>query len=510
MNKKDETIATVFKKAQIYRTGGFKEAQRLSHNIDDFEDHLYAFLIDINCCFLPVYIWVILFLLILCGLVPPFVFDILFYVIYVILFITCVIGLGIITSKTQGQSIGYYLAGLRLVNLNDKRPASSLHLIMRQMLGFGIPMMVLGFFFRTTGIIAWWAINGICVCVTPHQQTLFDLVFRLTTVKEQEVNVQIVQETEEVVVEQQKPVAPVYKKTDYERSPIDLHLRSNYSSDGCYDVEELFKQAKENNMEVISITDHNCARVNAAALRFSQLYNIQYIPGVEFDCQYRGLHIRVLGYYIDLENKIFDILEQAALKRDKQASIDRVKKFEEFTKIAIDIDSFISKSRFQIITAKEITGMVFKNPQTRQMRLMQHYLKNTGSEQEALMRFERDVFGPTGPCYVESEYPALDQIIKAIHQANGIAILSSWKLDEIDDERIEQIIEVGLDGIECFSPEIHTETMTAVLKIAHQYKLFVSCGSDYHGPTKPERRMGQTNCPEKGLPLVRIFTRLAE
>ena len=44
------------------------------------------------------------------------------------------------------------------------------------------------------------------------------------------------------------------------------HIRSNYSDDGYYDVEELFKQAKDNGLEVISITDHNCARANAGCV----------------------------------------------------------------------------------------------------------------------------------------------------------------------------------------------------------------------------------------------------
>ena len=501
-------IARALKKSQLYRNGGFKEAVRLGRNAEDLEAHFYAFLIDINFCFLPVYVWVVLFIFIISGILPPLIFDLLFYVMYVVLFVACVIGLGLFTARMHGQTMGYMVTGLRLVRMKDKKPASNLELIMRQMLGFGIPMMVLGFFFKTFGIVGWWLINGLVVLITPHQQTIFDLIFRLVLVQEPEVNIEIVKEEkhEESVLETE----PVISKPIQGISPIDLHIRSNYSNDGFYDVEELFKQAKENGMEVISITDHNCARVNAAALRFSQLYKIQYIPGVEFDCQYRGLHIRILGYYIDWENKIFDILEQESLKREKQASIERVNKFEQFTGIGIDVESFMSKSRFQTITEKEITEMVFKNPQTRQMKLMQHYLNNTASEEEALRRFEHDVFGNNGPCHVERTYPELEQIIQAIHQANGIAILSSWRLDYIDDQAIEILLDEGIDGIECFSPDLHEETMTAVLRIIQHRKLFVSAGSDYHGPTKPERKMGQTNCPEKGLPLVRIFTKAAE
>ena len=52
--------------------------------------------------------------------------------------------------------------------------------------------------------------------------------------------------------------------------------------------------------------------------------------------------------------------------------------------------------------------------------------------------------------------------------------------------------------------------MFTVLKIVQKHKLLVSCGSDYHGPTKPNRRLGETNCPEKGLALVKILTKAAK
>ena len=110
-----------------------------------------------------------------------------------------------------------------------------------------------------------------------------------------------------------------------------MHIRSNYSDDGYYDVEEIFKQAKKLGLETISITDHNCARVNAAAPRFAKLYDIQYIPGVEFDCQYNGERLRILGYYIDWNQEIFNVLEQESLRREKEMSIERVKKFEQYS-----------------------------------------------------------------------------------------------------------------------------------------------------------------------------------
>lgn len=495
-NVKDLTLAYFQKKSKLYRAGGYKYATPLKRSAADYQNHFFAFLMDINICLLPVYIWVIEFLLIMCGLIPPHFFDLLFYLMFALLFVSSVLLLAFFTARTNGQSFGYAMMDLKLVN-RSKKEAMPLQLILRQALGFGLPLMILGFFFQVPGVIAWWVLNGIVVLIAPNQQTLFDLIFGLVTVNEpdQDIRFEVKQEPE---------------KEELTITPIDLHIRSNYSDDGYYDVEELFKQAKENKLEVISITDHNCARANAAAMRFSSLYNIQYIPGVEIDAQYKRMRVRILGYYIDWTNEVFEVLEQNSLKREKELSMERVQKFENYSGIRIDVNSLISNSRFQTITPNEITKMVFHNERTRLLPFVKKYIDGCESESVAMARFESDVFGKNGPCYVKASYPSAQAVINAIHNAGGIAVLSSWHLDYISDEVLEEIVDLGTDGVECFSNDIHEQTVAAALKIVSQRKLFVSCGSDYHGPTKPKYHMGVSNCPQKALPLVRILTKAAK
>ena len=489
-NIKDLTLAYFQKKSKIYRTKGFRYAKFLGRRLEDYEDHFFAFLIDINVCLLPVYLWVVEFLLILCGLIPPHFFDLLFYVMFALLFVVSVLALGIFTSRSRGQSFGAVMMDLKLVR-GSKKEASSLNLIMRQALGFGVPFMVLGYFFQIFGVIAWWVLNGIVVMITPNQQTIMDLIFGLRFVREPEVNIQFSND-----VNKQEKVCP-----------IDLHICSNYSQDGYYDVEEIFKQAKQENLEVISITDHNCARANAAAERFARLYDIQYIPGVELDAQYKGAHVRVLGYYIDWTHDIFNELERESLKREKDMSIERVRRFEQYTGISIDLDSLMQKSRFQTISPDDITQMMFNNERVRQLPFVAKYISAANSEKEAMAYFKRDIFGKEGPCYIQGKYPSLENVVHSIHQAQGIAILSGWHLDSMNDALIEEMTCSGLDGIEVFSPLVQEDTMASLLKIAKENKMFISCGSDYQGPNKPNRHLGITHCPSKALPLIRILTK---
>ncbi len=449
------------KKSRIYRAGAYRSARRLSRNAEDYQAHFYAFLIDLNICLLPVYIWVLEFILILCGIIPPSFFNLLLYIMFALLFIVSGIGMGVYTSRSHGQSIGYALMGLKLVNASDKKEASSMQLILRQLLYFGIPMVVFGYFFQVIGVMIWWLVNGAVVLLMGNQQSIFDIVFRTVTVNEPEYD-------ESKVVMRRKaqpkpaqpkptPAKPVQKpKTSL--SPIDMHLYSNYSENGQCDVEELFKLAKQKNLKTISITDHNCARANAAAARFSELYDIQYIPGIEIDAQYKNIRVRVLGYYIDWTNSIFDAIEKESLQREKKMSIQRVELFEKYTGISVDVDSLLNKSRFLTISGQKLTAMLFNNKQGRQLPLVKQYLMENTDERIARQRFVQDVFGPKGPCYVPANYISAKDAIQAIHQADGIAILSSWNMDNVTDQSITELMDQGFDGIECFSPRIHVST----------------------------------------------------
>ena len=69
---------------------------------------------------------------------------------------------------------------------------------------------------------------------------------------------------------------------------------------------------------------------------------------------------------------------------------------------------------------------------------------------------------------------------------------------------------LGFDGIEVFSPLVSRETMARLLKIAKAEKLFISAGSDFHGPSRPDRYLGVSGCPPQALKLVEILTQASE
>lgn len=184
------------KEDELYGSEGYKKAVYLSRQGSDYTNHLFAFLIDLNICLVPVYLWGVEFIMILAGIIPPAYFDLLFYVMYGLLFITSCIWLPLYTAAKHGVTVGGRLLGIRLVKEKGKRMPSAMQLVLRQLFGFGLPMMIFGFFFSVWGILTWWLIDGLIALVSPHQKTICDWIFGLCFVYPPQYEMKVVENGE--------------------------------------------------------------------------------------------------------------------------------------------------------------------------------------------------------------------------------------------------------------------------------------------------------------------------
>ena len=76
----------------------------------------------------------------------------------------------------------------------------------------------------------------------------------------------------------------------------DLHMHSTYS-DGLKTTEELFQLAKQNNVDVIAITDHDIVAGVEENFKNRMEYGVQYVPGIELSTVQDGKPVHVLGYF---------------------------------------------------------------------------------------------------------------------------------------------------------------------------------------------------------------------
>ena len=93
-------------------------------------------------------------------------------------------------------------------------------------------------------------------------------------------------------------------KHPYKTKAADLHIHTTYS-DGTYTPEEVIKEAKENGLSAVAITDHDITNGIEPALIYGAKVGIEVIPGIELSCVYNSTEIHILGYYINWENSWF-------------------------------------------------------------------------------------------------------------------------------------------------------------------------------------------------------------
>lgn len=254
---------------------------------------------------------------------------------------------------------------------------------------------------------------------------------------------------------------------------IDLQIQSN-ASDGVHPPRELIRMAKERNVEVVSLTDHDTVAGVAEALQAGSEFGVRVIPGIEISVEENGVHI--LGYGIDYKNPILD---ERLLAVAKKSRLEAAQKMVENLK----------KSGFRVEwedVLREVTGSVVARPHIAQAVLKRPENKEKLGGIETVHDFIGAHLTDESPNYVPRAHISAGAAIALIHQIGGVAVWSHPAVHFNGDyEALGQFLEklrgAGLDGVEIFNPS-HTEDDIEFLQtLTSKYELLTTAGSDYHG-----------------------------
>jgi predicted metal-dependent phosphoesterase TrpH len=124
-------------------------------------------------------------------------------------------------------------------------------------------------------------------------------------------------------------------------------------------------------------------------------------------------------------------------------------------------------------------------------------LIRSGSVRDFREAFDR-YLGSGRPGFVEKERLEVRDAIAMTHEAGGLAI---WAHPGSDGrrERLEPLVEAGLDGVEVRHPSHLTEDVKRLGALADFFGLVRSGGSDWHGSVEGPRRLGSMKVPSEWL-----------
>ena len=75
----------------------------------------------------------------------------------------------------------------------------------------------------------------------------------------------------------------------------DLHIHSEYSSDGEFRVADIVGKCAAGGVDLFSLTDHNTVRGLDEACDGALQAGMEFVPGIEIDCSFEGTDLHLLA-----------------------------------------------------------------------------------------------------------------------------------------------------------------------------------------------------------------------
>lgn len=275
---------------------------------------------------------------------------------------------------------------------------------------------------------------------------------------------------------------------------IDLHMHSRFSEDGQFTPQQLVEQCAAAGITVMSITDHNTARVNETAEIAARQIGIQYVPGIEIDCLFENTGFHILGYGIDYRSEDFirieeNVVSQACAVSEKLLQKTRALGFDlseaEMCRAAAGME------HPEVWTGELFAEVLLAKPEYRDHPLLLPYRPGGRRSDNPYVNFYWDYYAQGKPCHAQIHYPGVQEVLEIIHRNRGLAVLAHPGVNlKGREELLNPLLSLGLDGIEACSSYHTPEQASFFWEAAKRHNLFVTCGSDYHGKTKPSVKLG--------------------
>ena len=247
-----------------------------------------------------------------------------------------------------------------------------------------------------------------------------------------------------------------------------LHNHTTHS-DGVYTVEQIVRIAYNEGYRAIAMTDHDTVTGNAELPRACSPLGMESIFGCEFMTKSEALgmsfHLTAYGFDPTLP-EMKEYLRQCSENMTEKTRIT----FER-ARAAGDLPGELT---WDMILEDNPGVTWFCNDHVfRTMKKMGIYVDMD------YPHFYKNIFGNHGrdtPHLYEKK--PLEQMVPFIRRAGG-TVLVAHPHNQLDV--IPRLVELGVEGLEVWHPDLTPDEIPRALKIASEYDLYISGGSDHSG-----------------------------
>jgi len=264
---------------------------------------------------------------------------------------------------------------------------------------------------------------------------------------------------------------------------IDLHIHTKTGSDGNLSIEEVFKEAKKRNIDLMSITDHDSVDCQEKVITLAREYGITYIPGIELNVtfQYPGnksISLDFLGYHYDINNQA--LKNKLQLIRERRET--RARQILERLNVEFDKENIRRFTEEDLKKIQDSVDGAFGRPH------IANYLVEKGIVRDKQEAFDKYLVKCDVPKYPLSLAEASELIRNAggmlVHahpnDLNGTSLASITPDLEEQARIIKEYMLQYIDGIECWHSKHDAKTTAFYVEFAKEHGLVITGGSDCH------------------------------
>lgn len=256
---------------------------------------------------------------------------------------------------------------------------------------------------------------------------------------------------------------------------IDLHAHTTVS-DGSLSPRQLVEAALNAGLTAIGVTDHDTADGVPEALKAGASLGIRVVPGIEISCVIEGGTLHILGYEIDpSEPRFSEGVER--LKRAREERNPKIIRNLQEMGFPITLDQVEERSGGGIVGRPHIAETLLDIGAVKTIQeAFDSYLASDSPAYEHKFRYE----------------PAV--VFEMIKGAGGIPVMAHPFQTHREGEELRQLVaeltEQGLEGIEVLYSRHSREQIMFYGKLAREFDLVPTGGTDFHGRTKPDISLG--------------------
>lgn len=246
-----------------------------------------------------------------------------------------------------------------------------------------------------------------------------------------------------------------------------MHIHT-YFSDGLQSPDDVAAIARNNGVELVSVTDHDTMLAYPSVISACEKRGVKIVRGIEVSAYYKGVRLHTLGYNLNPEHPVFSRF----LNELKEGSLVR----------ADDIISKLNKNGVHI-TMDDV--LKFKKSENAPVHAM--YIARAGAAKgycTSPFAFHKNYLSRGSCAYSELCRPSPEHAVEVICACGGFAAVAHPGRIELEKQEvitlIKRLADLGLKGIEAVY-STHTQLQTAYYKeMAREYGLTVTGGSDTH------------------------------